>query len=127
MLNSRLRQAIDLHTLQFSLLVVTCKPTFQEWVQSFARSRGLQGYKLYLPEEDSVWVIPPIEQFSMPGEFQAFLEGIKPRLLLAEIQRFGGSADDFSDPMTAETFDEYMEVAVRERADSVVRLLGGRA
>jgi len=110
---------IDLSALYFSLLILTPKQRFLEWLETFKIKIGLANYKnysLHCPEEDTVCLIPRIERFSDPGAYGEFLSEIKPRLLLAELNRFGATKADFRHPINKETFDEFFDITLRNEA-----------
>jgi hypothetical protein len=105
--------------LDFSLLILTPKQGFLEWLDTFKIKMGLANYKnysLHCPEEDTVCLIPKIERFSEPGAYGEFLSEIKPRLLLAELNRFGAAEADFGHPINQKTFDEFFDLALRNEA-----------
>lgn len=110
---------IDLSKLDFSLLIVTPKQPFVEWVKEFFAKKGLEEYEVYFPEEDSVWLIPKIERFSKPGSYEEFLDEVKPRLLLSELYRFGAVEADFEHDVNKEVFDNFFDLALRSQAASI--------
>jgi len=107
---------VDPSNLDFSLLIVTPKQPFVEWIKTFFTKKGLGNYDIYFPEENSVWLIPKIERFSKPGSYDDFLDEIKPRLLLAELYNFGAVEADFGYPINKETFDTFFDLALRNEA-----------
>jgi len=107
---------INLERHEFSLLLVDPKPQMVEWVSTFSRQKGWEIYKLYYPEGNLVVVIPKIDRFSAPGEFEHFIERMKPRLLELELRRFGATPADLGHPATKETFDRFFELSIRESA-----------
>jgi hypothetical protein len=109
-----LLNSIDPGRLEFALLLVTPKQDFLDWLDRFKESRGLGEYKLYFRQEDSVWLIPRLVRFSGPEAIATFLEISKPNLLLCELGRFGAAEQDFDHPITAETFDTFFDVELRE-------------
>jgi len=52
----------------------------------------------------------------MPGQFDQFVERMKPRLLRVELQRFMATPEDFGHAVTRKTFDEFVDLSVRESA-----------
>ena len=114
---------IDLTGLQFSLLLITPKRPFLDWLAQYNEGQGIGDYDTRLPEEDTVWIIPKLEMFTGPNEFPTYLEAVKPKLLLSELYRFGATERDFPEPITAESFDEYFETAIRTNADLITDLV----
>jgi hypothetical protein len=113
---------IDVSALDFSMLILTPKQAFLEWLETFKIKIGLghyKGYSLHCSEEDTVLLIPKIERFSEPGAYGEFLSEIKPRLLMAELNRFGATEADFGHPITKETFDEFFDLALRNEATPI--------
>jgi hypothetical protein len=43
----------------------------------------------FVDEEDAVWVIPAVSSFSEPGAFELYVDALRPRILDAELERFG--------------------------------------
>lgn len=110
---------INSSKLECSLLVLTSKQSFIDWLKSFMIKQGLGAYNVYFPEGDAVWLIPKIEQFSKPGSYDEFLDEIKPRLLLAELHNFGAVEADFEYPITKETFDKFFDLTLRNEATPI--------
>jgi hypothetical protein len=112
-LNS-LCKTIDFAKHDFSVLLVNPKPTLLTWLSDYSKRKGLEKYRLYSPEENLALMIPKIDRFTAPGSFDRFLAAMKPRLLSAELSRFGITPEDFGHPITKETFDEFFETALRD-------------
>lgn len=110
---------VDPANVDFSLLIVTAKQPFIEWIKAFFTKQGLGEYDIYFPEDDAVWLIPKIEKFSEPGSYGEFLDEIKPRLLLAELINYGAVEADFQYPITKETFDQFFDLALRNEATPI--------
>jgi hypothetical protein len=108
---------IDFDRRDFSLVLVSPKKKFLEWLNAFVKQKGLEAYRLYIPEENTVLVIPNIDRFSEPGQLEEFLDVWKPKLLLAELSRFADAGpEDFGHAITKESFDEFLEIALRDSA-----------
>jgi hypothetical protein len=110
---------VDPSRVELSLLIVTSKRSFIDWIKSFMVKQGLGEYDVYFPEQDSVWLIPKIERFSKPGSYEEFIDEIKPRLLLAELYNYGAVEADFGHPITKETFDEFFDLTLRNEATPI--------
>lgn len=117
--------SIDLPSRRFSLLFVTPKEQFLGWVQEYMKRKGLEKYRLYVPEENTVMVIPKIDYFSEPTSFEKFLADIKPKLLSSELARVRASKDDLKRPLSVETFDEFFEISLRDSVMLVSDLVSG--
>lgn len=118
MKSKSLLETIDFANHQFSLLLVDPKPNMLEWLSTFQKERGLEKYKLYYPEGNLVVIVPNIDRFSVVvvGAFERFIDDLKPRLLQAELTRFGATPQDFGRPITKETLEEFYDLSVRESA-----------
>ena len=114
---------VDAGNLDFSLLIVTAKQPFIEWIKTFMVKQGLGSYDVYFPEQDSVWLIPKIERFSEPGSYDEFIDEIKSRLLLAELYNYGAVETDFSHPLNRETFDAFFDLKLRNGATLISAIL----
>jgi hypothetical protein len=95
-----LATTIDFATHDFSLLLVDPKPKMVEWVENFKKEKGWEQDRLYYPEGNLAVIVPKIDRFSMPGQFQQFVERMKPRLLEAELHRFNANPADFGHSIT---------------------------
>ena len=111
-----LSDTIDLAKRDFSLVLVSPKEKLLEWLTPFWEKRGYGLYRNFVPEENTVLVIPNIDRFTRPGSFQEFLDQMKPKLLFAELGRFHASPDEFGHRLTKETFDEFFDIALRDSA-----------
>jgi len=117
---------VDPSNLDFSLLIVTPKQPFLQWLDTFKIKKGLGDYKnysLHCPEDDSVWLIPKIERFSKTGSYDEFLDEIKPRLLLAELYNYGAVEADFGYSIKKETFDAFFDLTLRTQATLISVIL----
>lgn len=65
-----------------SAVIVTVLPPLLAWV----RGRGIR--RPYFPEEDCVWLIPPVSSFK-DGALALYLQELHVRMLSAELERFG--------------------------------------
>ncbi len=107
---------IDLDNRDFSLVLVSPKETLLEWLGAFWKRKGLEQYRNYIPEENTVLIIPSIGRFSEVGSLGQFLDEMKPKLLFAELVRFDASPEEFGRPLTKSTFDETFDIALRDSA-----------
>ena len=108
---------IDLAKRDFSLILVNPREAFLEWVNAFVKLKGLEVYRMCIPEENTVLVIPNRDRFSYQSCFEDFLNEMKPKLLLAELSRIHkASPEEFGHPITKETFDKFFEIALRDSA-----------
>lgn len=107
---------IDFAKRDFSLVLVSPKDKLLERLRPIWEQKGYGQYRNYVPEENTVLVIPNIDRFTKPGSLQEFLDGMKPKLLFAELGRFHASPDEFGHPLTKETFDEFFDIALRDSA-----------
>jgi hypothetical protein len=115
----RVNDKLDVTTMRFSLLVVTPRQEFIDWLRRFAES---DGYKVYFPEQDNVWLIPPLDVFDAPISFDDYVKELKPRLLIAELGQFGATLEDIKLDGSAASFDRLFTLLVRERAFLVTDL-----
>lgn len=112
-----LSDTIDFASRDFSLLLVSPKQPLLEWLRTFMVAKQLEAYRLYIPEENTVLVIPNRDRFAEPNSFDEFLNYMKPKLLRLELTRFcNATAEEFGKPMTTETFDEFFKIAIRDSA-----------
>lgn len=109
-----LTDTIDFEKRDFSIVLVSPKEKLLEWMRPFWNRKGYGPYRNYVPEENTVLIIPSMERFSEPGSLQHFLDEMKPKLLYAELGRFHASPEDFGHPLTKDTFDEFFDVALRD-------------
>jgi hypothetical protein len=115
-----LLDTIDLKNRDISLVLITPKDTLFHWLDEFITLKGLQEYRLYALEENTVLVIPNVDRFTKPGSLHEFLDEMKPRLLLSELHRFQITGpEDFKRPITKETFDEFFRIELRTSASIV--------
>jgi hypothetical protein len=111
-----LSDTIDLSKRDFSLVLVSPKEKLLEWLRTFVKLKRLEKYRVYVPEENTVLIIPNMDRFSEPGWLRQFLDEMKPKLLFAELGRFHASPEDLGYPLTKETFDEFFNIALRDSA-----------
>jgi hypothetical protein len=112
----QLCDTIDLAKRDFSLVLVSPKEALLEWLSAFWKRKGLEQYRNYIPEENTVLVIPNMDRFSEVGSLGRFLDEMKPKLLFAELGRFHASPEDFGRPLTKEMFDGFFDIALRDSA-----------
>ena len=112
--NKALLSSISLATREFSLLLVDPNEKFITWLREIANRKGMELWRIYSSEENTVLVIPPVGSFSAPGSFKSFIEDWKSRLLSAELTRFGLTPKEFGRSLTAETFDDFFSISVRD-------------
>lgn len=87
-----------------SALIVTVLPALLAWV----RGRGIR--RPYFPEEDCVWLVPPVSSFK-DGALVLYLQELQARILSAELERFG--SDLVPAILADHTFDELVRIEVR--------------
>jgi hypothetical protein len=112
----QLCDTIDLAKRDCSLVLVSPKESLLEWLSVFWKRKGLDKYRNYIPEENTVLVIPNMDRFSEVGSLEQFLDEMKPKLLFAELGRFHASPEDFGRPLTKDAFDEFFDIALRDSA-----------
>ena len=105
-----------------SILLVDPREAFVQWLTSFKRARGLEAYDILFEQENSVWIIPSIHLFTRPGELDEYLVDIKPKMLLSELHRFGANEGDLPAPITAESFDTYLSMSLRDEAHEITEI-----
>ena len=110
----QLCDTIDLDKRDFSLVLVSPKETILEWLGAFWKRKGLEYYRNYIPEENTILVIPSIGRFSKYGVLESFLDEMKPKLLYRELVRFHVSPEECGRPLTKSTFDETFDIALRD-------------
>jgi hypothetical protein len=108
--------------MDFSLLMVTPTPPFLMWLQEFKVRKGIGAYDVHFAEEDSVWLIPHRDRFPTAATFESFIQECKPRMLLAELYRFGGAPGDLPVPISVDAFDDYFTVSIRDRGALISEL-----
>lgn len=72
--------ALVLESLTCSAVTIKPKPPFFEWLDRVHEGKMRMDH-LYFPEEDPVWLVPPISHFSSQELIDEFLKYLKPRLL----------------------------------------------
>jgi hypothetical protein len=113
---SKLIETIDINRHDCSLLLVDPKPNMLEWLSSFVKGKRLEKFRLYYPEANHAVIIPKVDRFSKLGLLEDFINRMKPALLNRELRRFQARPEDFGHPITAETFDAFFTVSIREAA-----------
>jgi hypothetical protein len=111
-----LHDTIDLAKRDFSVILVDPRQVFLDWLERHIARNGLQDYRLYSPEQNVVLIIPHVDRFTEPDSLDAFLDELKPRLLAAEMTRFHIPPGELDGPPTAETFDTYFALSIRDAA-----------
>jgi hypothetical protein len=101
---------------EFSLLLVDPKPKMLEWLNAFQKRKGLERYRLYYPEGNLVVAVPKVDHFSVPGSLAQFLDRMKPELLEYQLSNFTVNPEHFGYPITKETFDEFLDLSIRDSA-----------
>lgn len=117
----KISKAIDLNNGQFALALIRPKRLLLDWISQTAHECGIGNYNLYIPQEDTVLIIPPIEIFENPGDLNRLLVAVKPMLLKAELLRFAKVGEKFQHPISADSFDMFYEIEIR---DNIVSLSG---
>ena len=110
----KLIETINVNSHDCSLVLVDPKPNMLEWLSSFVQGKRLEKLRLYYPEANHVVIIPNVDRFSKPGLLEDFINRMKPGLLKRELRRFQARPEDFGHPITAETFDAFFTVSIRE-------------
>ena len=105
--------SFDVTNHQFSVLFVNPRPRFLAWLEGFAKAKQIAMPYLYLPEDNTVVLIPNVGYFSEVGEFDKFISDFKSRLMQAELQRFQATEAELGYPLTAESFDLFFECFAR--------------
>jgi hypothetical protein len=111
---SKLIDTINVDDHDSSLLLVDPKPSMLEWLNSYVKGKRLEKLRLFYPEGNNSVIIPKIDRFSEPGSIGEFINRMKPGLLRMELRRFQVTPEVFGYPITAETFDAFFTVSVRE-------------
>jgi hypothetical protein len=96
-----------------SVLILQPRDSFLEVIDSLL-PRGESLSDVYFPEEDGVWMVPPVGSFGGADVFKDYLEGIKPKLLKVEVGRFLDDLTSFPYPWSSTTFDKFFEVIIRD-------------
>jgi hypothetical protein len=112
----KLIETINVNRHDCSLLLVDPKANMLEWLSSFVKGKRLEKLRLYYPEANHAVIIPKVDRFSEPGLLEDFINRMKPALLKRELRRFQATPEDFGHPITAETFDAFFAVSIREAA-----------
>jgi len=107
-------ETIDIPNHEFSVVLANPKPVFLAWVDEFVAKKGMSQFQWYAPEQNLVLLIPSVNRFSQAGDFDTFLDTLKPKLLEAELGRFGATPADVPFAVSAESFDRMFELSVRE-------------
>ena len=114
--------SLELTRLDFSLLVLYPKPFFFVWLQNVLNSqgKGIQVKEVYFPEEDGVWLIPA--RFHWYQHFQAFIIYLKPIMLKHELGKWG-PGKLMPSIISEETFDEFFDFQIRDRATNSLEFM----
>ena len=109
---------------QFSILLVEPRERFFELHAAWQAREG-GGGPAYAPEENGAFLVPTVGSMQ-PGELEALVQGLKPKLLAVELGRFPGAfalarsrapgADD------AALFDRYFDWLIRDGAQPYTSL-----
>ena len=88
---------------------------FRDWLRAICNTDplGRSPERLYPPEDESVWLIPPIGTFVSSKAFEEYIIAQKPLLLANEIQRIISDVSSFRGKIDAAQFDEFFELHVR--------------
>lgn len=100
-----------------SVLILSPKPSFLVLISSAARRQSANLDDIYFPEEDGVLLIPPIGTFEDYQKFEAFVTRLKPVLMMREFGKF--SIPQPGSDWTAEAFDEFFSITIRDRVEIV--------
>lgn len=106
---------------QHSVLVVTPKPAFLQCIRATAAHQGVAFNDVYFPEEDGVYLVPAIGTFADAAHFTGFVDELKPRLAQREFGKFGIPLELVPEVWTKEVFDNFFDLAMRDRAEVVER------
>lgn len=106
---------VDFSNARFSLLLVEPREAFFAWLHGWQRKRRQDPVVPYfLPEENTVLVIPALDEIG-PMSLSQFIDDVKPALYQLELRRFHATPSDLG-PVNKDTFDKYFDVQVREGA-----------
>ena len=102
-----------------SLLVLQPKQAFLTWLSEL--QNNIDEYDYYYDErENGVWLIKYSGLFTDEEKFQEYLFMLKPRLLRSEVFRF---TQDYLCEFTAENFDIYFDIDVRDVISNINDIL----
>jgi hypothetical protein len=104
---------IDIRNRSYQILIVTPKNKLIEWLTAHAKHKGIDLWRLYNSEDDMVVIIPAFDACEDYTIVEEFLNALKPKLLHAELLRFLATPEDLGEPITAESFDKYFDIALR--------------
>ncbi len=100
---------IDIPSLRFTVVILTAQPAFQQWLHA----SGLPSDEVYFPEEDPVWLIPPLGQFDSQAHADGYIEALKPHWLAHACGAFGVVPPA---PCNSAAFDSFFHVSLRDQA-----------
>ena len=101
---------------QCSAVVVVPRRAFRELL----RARGFEAY--VAEEEGGLWVIPRRGRLGGSEALVRLMEPLKPSMLKVELGRVPNLLREFSDRLTAETFDRYFKLKVRDEVNDIREL-----
>lgn len=109
--------------MRASALFVYPKDSFLDWVKDISASDILKRKPedIYFSEESPVWLIPSLGTFDSDDHLRTYINSLKPKLLLAEINSVSRDAADF-EPINAETFDKYFTLELRATVVEIDKL-----
>jgi hypothetical protein len=107
---------IDLESLTCSALLVEPKPPFFEWLSEVLPTRAEE---VYFPEEDPVWLIPPVPRFGSGEDLNLYLESLKPKLLEFTLGAFVTDIALLPQTIDAATFDRFFELKFRDSVKDI--------
>jgi hypothetical protein len=109
---------MDVARLVCSAALLEPKQPFFDWLRMVHSSTGVRIERIHFPEEDTVWLIPPIPRFSTHEACKQFLKELKPRVLRACLAGFILKADQLA-TVDESNFDQFFELKVRDKLRSI--------
>lgn len=103
----------DIKNLWFSLLIVRPKFNYINWVKQLSHPHLPPPERRYHPEEDSVWLIPQRGSFAA-GKYEQYVQSLKPLMARYEFERFLPEEGKLPGTMSANLFDEYFDLELRD-------------
>jgi len=109
--------------MRVSALLVHPKDSFLDWVKAISENYILKRRpeNIYFSEESPVWLVPSLGTFDSDEDLKAYINSIKPKLLLTEINSVTRDVSAF-EPINAETFDKYFNIELRSSVVEICRL-----
>lgn len=101
---------------QCSAVVVVPRRAFRELL----RARGFEAY--VADEEGGLWVIPRRGRIGSSEALSRLMDPLKPSMLKVEFGRVPKLLREFDDRLTAETFDRYFKLKVRDEVNDIREL-----